>query len=94
MAVFIMSLSSDRPRGVLQGALPKHKLQGFCQEPVCVMSVQGAGLLRVRLLCWSVIDQHGQAQCGTAAATLLVCVWYHLCIAELHTWNLRCNSDL
>lgn len=84
----------DRPRGVLPGSLQRRQLQGLCQEPVCVLPVQRAGLLPVRLLRRPIADQHGQAECRAAATTLPVCVWGHLRVAQLHTWNLRCNSEL
>lgn len=84
----------DRPRGVLPGSFQKRQLQGLCEEPVCVLSVQGAGLLPVRLLRRPVPNQHGQAECGAAATALPVCVRCHLCITQLHTWNLCCNSEL
>lgn len=89
-----MCLPPDRPGGVLPGALPGCQLQGLRQEPVCVLSVQGAWLLPVWLLCRPVTDQHGQAKCGPAATTLPVCVWRHLCITQLHAGHLHCNSEL
>ena len=84
----------DRPWGVLQGTLQGCQLQGLRQEPVCVMSLQGAGLLLVRLLRRPIADQHGQAKCWSASTTLPVRVRCHLCITQLHAGELRCNSEL
>lgn len=89
MTVLTTCVPPDRPWGVLPGSFQRCQLQGLCQEPVRVLSVQRAGLLPVRLLCRPIADQHGQAECWAVAAALPVCVRCHLCVAELHTWNLH-----
>lgn len=87
-------LPPDRPRGVLPGTFQRRQLQGLCQEPVRVLSVQGAGLLPVWLLCRPIADQHGQAERREATAALPECVRCHLCLAQLHAWHLRRDSEL
>lgn len=94
MTVLTVCAPPDCPWGVLPRSFPRCQLQGLCQEPIRVVSLQGAGLLPVRLLCRPITDQRGQAERWAAAAALPVRMWGHLCVAQLHAWDLRCNSEL
>lgn len=84
----------DRTRGVLPGPFQRGQLQGLRQEPLRVLSLQGAGLLPVRLLRRPVADQRGQAERRAPAAALPVCVRRLLRVAQLHARNLCRHGEL
>ena len=89
-----LSLCVDRHWRVLPRALPGHQLAVVRQEPVRLPSLQGARRLPVWLLRRPIADQHGQAECGAAAAPLPGGVRRHLRLAQLHARDLRGEREL
>lgn len=84
---------SDCCRRVLPGTIQKCALTSICEQPLRVLSVQGAGQLPVWLLRGAILDQHGEAECGPTPSPLLNGVQCDLCFTQLRTWNLhfRCR---
>lgn len=79
---------------MLPGPLQRGQLQGLCQELLCVLPLQGAGVLPVWLLRWPIADQRGQTERWPLTAALPVRVRRLVRVAQLYAGDLRPRRQL